>query len=413
MLNFDINLLRSVYVYIIKVTTDYVYVTTTRSGEPYRKNSSPQDTYKGYNVSKIKIHRSISSAYSSFYPSREFAEPRLASFNMYGDTIVSIEAQMFNRRVNGYQLSSNWQSFFSQTIKLLETELANEAEVWINGTEIFWMIETTIIAHDGEHLNSPHDWKAPKKESDPFTRKGFNELFLNADKNLSIREVKFVKLSGMGLSVLSALNNQKEIEAINNDDEEALKSIINDSFLRVSSGNVLTFYPNAGYDTLDSIAVFSPVLQQKKLGSSKIAVMSSDEEKKVYNLASKTNQAYGNIDFAIKAANTIGKLYGYEHTDDLNIQDIILDTGEVNLLNIDEVSRKKTPIKMDALTCLAFLFRFIYKEKNMTNMLELSKMFKFCINKGIVYTSDIDYTFVQGVDSIPLSPLSKSHKKAS
>jgi hypothetical protein len=394
-LTFSIEKLRSVYVYILKITTDYVYVTTTRSGAPYRVNTSIQDVHNEMKVSKVRIHRSVSSAYSKFYATREFAQPRLASLNFYGDDVVSIEIQVVNKWVGGYQDADNWQSFFSRVVPRLEAELHNVDEAWINGTEIFWLRsdqedsnEEAIVAKDKDGA-----WV---KSDGRLIRKFSSEYMIDKDGFMSVRAVNFVRLGSMGLSILAALNSRKETEA-NNGISDDLDEIVNRATLKLEEGKVLTYYPNGNDLNLERIAVFSPVLQARKLNDTYKASTKEDytpdEEKKVYNLTSVENPAYANIDFAIKAARTIGKLYGYEVIDDLDIPRIIQQTGQVNLMNIDDNSRKTTPIHMSAMSCLAYVFKFIYNEKELNKMRDLSTMFRFCINKGLVFKSDIDCDF--------------------
>jgi hypothetical protein len=399
MLKFNIENLRSVYVYILKVTTDYVYVTTTRTGAPYRLNSSVQDTHNGYNISKIRIHRSVSTAYSTFYATREFAKPRLASLNFYDDDVVSIEIQMVNKWVGGYQNSDNWQSFFSSVVSRLETKLKDIDQAWINGTEIFWLKPEI---EDDEQVNKDKVLATDNNGSwvsnnGRLTRRFSTEFMLDVDGFLSIRAVNFVRLGSMGLSILAALNNKKEIEASNGIGDATLNEIVNRANLKVEDGKVLTYYPHGSDLTQERIAVFSPVLQQKKLNDSFKSASKEDytpdEEQKVYHLTSNQNPAHANIDFAIKAARTVGKLYGYEETDDLDIQRIIEQTGQVNLMNIDENSRRTMPIHMTAMSCLAYVFRFIHRETDLNKMRDLSTMFRFCINKGLVYESDINSNF--------------------
>lgn len=413
MLNFKIEQLRSIYVYILKVTTDYVYVTTTRTGAPYRVNSSVQDTHNGLQVSKIKIHRSVSHAYSKFYATREFSKPRLASLNYYGDDIVSIEIQVVNKWVGGYQDADNWQSFFSRVVPRLATELKDIDQTWINGTEIFWLKpedEEKETKNDNT-ISKDHDgsWV---QNSGKLVRRFSSEFMLDVDGHLSVRAVRFVRLGSMGLSILAALNSRKEIEATNGVADTTLDEIVNRATLKVEDGKVLTYYPNGNNQDLERIAVFSPVLQQRKLNDSFKSVSKDDytpdEEKKVYNLTSIDNPAYANIDFAIKAARTIGKLYGYEVIDDLDIPRIIEQTGQVNLMNIDDDSRRTTPIHMSAMSCLAYVFRFIHQETELNKMRDLSNMFRFCINKGLVYQSDIDSDFKEDA---PTQEIPQGHFK--
>ena len=415
MLDFDIKKLRSVYVYILKITTDYVYVTTTRSGLQYKPASSTQMDFKGHSVSKIRINRSVSHAYSALFITREFSRPWLASLNYYGDEIVSIEIQLVNRHTDtGYQDASNWQSSFSKVVPMLYEKIKNEKFVYVNGTEIFWpndeKSDDADIIHESNngtfsvkngrlHFSSPHEMALDDK--------GF----------FTIRSVFFVSLGSMGQSLLvNKFRIKEEIRVRQEVDaglasKEDIASLDAKAQLSLQSGKVLSYYPNALHPNEERIHIYSPVLQSASFNSahsSKKTEKAASEEQKVYFLASTTNRAYANVDFAIKAAQTIGRLYGYDHTDDLNLQDIIQKTGEVSLLNIDENSRKNMPIEMDAMTAIAYLFRFIYKEKDLKNLRELSNMFRYCINRGLVYEKHITGDFLEGVSSVPLSSASSS-----
>ncbi|WP_137297233.1 hypothetical protein [Psychromonas sp. SP041] len=401
MLKFDISQMRSVYVYILKVTTDYVYVTTTRSGAPYKANSSLQGEHNGRNVSKIKIHRSVSHNYSAIYLTREFSTPWLTSLNYYGDEVISIEIQRVNRfAANGFQDPNNWQSSFSKAIILLADEIKNEKSVYVNGTEIFWPEKVKEDIDDSE-LNMHNS-----QNRFHFTSR--TETSLDKDGYFTIRNVNFIKLATMGVGLSSASVAKEEVK-IRQSIETGLDAPItirHSVRLGTRKGKVLTYYPNALSPTEEQIHVFSPVLQSKALNAVNAKTKKKDEESLVYFLASSRNKAYANVNFAIKAAQTIGRLYGYEHTDDLDIQGIIEETGEVNLMNIDEASRKILPIKMDAMTSIAYLFRFIYKEQKLRNLRDLSTMFRFCINSGLVYEKDISTDFIGNVSEIPLVKLS-------
>jgi hypothetical protein len=378
MIKFDIEKLRSVYVNIVKITGDYVYVSSARSGLPYRPTTSAQEVYRGLTVSKIKINRGVSTSFNKIYACSEFPSPRLASLNMYDDDVVSIEIQNTSAWAGGFQNSENWQSFFSRVIPRLQETLEKQNEVWINGKEIFWLLS---------------------KDDD---RDGYR---LDLNGYLHLREVNYVRLSSMGFSTLVAVNSHKELLAKTTGAEIALST--ERAVLKVHAGRVMSYRPNAMFPELEFIEAYSPVLSADdpaKVSSRKQRHGLASEERRAYNLINPNNPAYANIDFALRAAHTIGKLYGHEHVDALDIPRIIEQTGCVFLTDIDELSRRKVPVHMTAMYCLALIFGYIYTEKNMNNMRELSYMFRFCIKYGLVYENEINNDFLPNAPSheIPL-----------
>lgn len=378
MIKFNVNELRSVYVFIVKVTCDYVYVSSARSGLPYRPTTTPQEVYRGTPVSKVKISRSVSTAYNKIYACKEFPAPRLASLNMYGDEVVSIEVQNTSAWAGGFQNSDNWQSFFSRVIPRFVEILENIDNVWINGREIFWL--------------------TPEKE-------GGGSYRLDVNGYLRLREVNYVRLSSMGHSYSTASNSHRELLAKSTGCEIALST--EKAVLKVQAGRVMSYHPNALLPNEENIEVYSPVLaadDPTKVASRKSRAGLAIEERRAFTITSESNPAYANIEFALRAAHTIGKLYGYEHVDSLDIPRIINQTGCVFLTDIDEVSRRKSPVHMTALYCLALIFGYIYTETSISNMRELSYLFNFCVKYGLVYSSEIANDFLPDAPSheIPL-----------
>lgn len=374
MLNFDINKLRSVYVYLVKITSDYLYVTTHRNGEPYLSSSVDQVAYREHKVTKIKIHRSVSHGFFKYNVMKEFSTPRLASLNYYGSDIVGVEIQMYNLRLGAFQAPENWQSNFSKVISNLEEKIKDVTNIWINGQEIFWPVNNEQ-AHDSFKITT--------------------------DGTFAIQVVNYVKLSKMGLDILQKTKTAKEISAVNTDKEEEMQETVSRAYLPLSMGSVLAYSPNAAHPDEEQIVVYSPVLTAECNASPS---QKQSELRLVYSIASEHNPAYPSIEFAIRAAKTIGKLYGYGETDFLNIPSIIEKTGMVNLQRIDKKCRLTTPMNMRATTSISWIMGFIYRETNINSQRELSKMFKFIINKGLVHKSSIKSFLKKGLseNDIPL-----------
>jgi hypothetical protein len=382
MIQFNSAKLRAVYVYIVKVTSDYVYVSGHRNGDVFSQSSAIIN-YHGRDVSKIKIHRSVSHGFFKNNVMKEFSSPRLATLNYYGGDIISIEIQMFNMRLKRFQDADKWQSNFSKVLMKLEKRMNEVEEAWINGSEVFWL-----------NKEDKHD-----------------VFDLSVDGSLKLRKVKYIKLSKMGLNNKQLLNTKSEITAVNEEQPELLLDLENQAELYIGDGKVLAYYPNAAFPDEQQIVVYSPVLSSLSSTDKRAkkpennSLTEKDEEKKVYLINSESNPCYPNIEFALKAAKTIGKLYGFAETYFLNIPSIIIKTGEVNFYNIEQESRMNTPIDMSAITCIGWLFGFIYREENLNKMRELSSMFKFVINKGLVFKNDIMNDFKEDAPSgeIPLN----------
>jgi len=147
MVPFNIENMRSWYVYIVRVTPTYVYVTSARNGEAYTPKGSVQDTYKGRTVSKIRIHGSVHKDFMGAYLSTHFDTPRLAALNMYERTVLSVELQPYSLRQDGFTSAENWQSGFSRNIQQIAQKLegSNVTEAFINGAQIIWLDQADLM----------------------------------------------------------------------------------------------------------------------------------------------------------------------------------------------------------------------------------------------------------------------------
>lgn len=379
MIKFDINLMRSAYVYITKITSDYVYVVSHRTGEPYKVAHAVPAKHHNREVFKIKINRGVSKSFFKNNAMKEFSNPRLASLNYYGGDIVSIEIQMYSFYLKGFQDPMRWQSNFSKVLRELENKIESIDIAYINGQEIFWL----------------------EDKDDKF-----NTFSITTDGCFKLHKVSYVSLSKMGLSREHLINTKKEIESENLDEE--IEKTRNSAMLNISSGKVMAYYPNNEFPELESICVYSPVLKTSNIGMGK--KKKTDEDIKIFSLTNKDNPCFVNIQFVLKAAKTIGNLYGHDAVDFLDIPKIIADTGEINFYSIDKESRKNTPVDISATDSLAWLMSFIYGENCLNNQRELSNMFSYIINYGLVFKNNIIVSTLDGVEEIPYLDVSSSLK---
>ena len=365
MLNFDSAKLRSVYVYIVKVTGDYVYVTSHRNGEPYTPKGSNPVKWEGETISRVPIHPTVYAGYKAYCTITRFSEPRLAALNYYGDVVVSLEAQQYSAALKGFQKADYWQSYFSRSVKVLTEKLADKT-AYINGIDIYWF---------ENKRNTPLD-----QNDDAF----------------SLANCQVVKISSLGRPSRSKEAVDAELEAQNTGNTEALDKLDDKFFVSVNEGMILEYRP------MEGISVHSPVLASIPGLFGDHATETDDKDGKrilraLYNMnGSSPTQA--NLRFLTKASNVIGEMYGQEATDFLNVPHVVMATGHTCLVNIPSDEQDITPIGRSAVEALSWIFRYIYAEKDLSNLRDLMRMMKFCLLKGLMPLNEAS-PFLPGADA--------------
>lgn len=148
MLELDLTRMRSRYVYILKVTADYVYVAYLRSGnrlgDDYRTKS-----FRDHTVSLVPIPEHVAREFKQHNPTSDFFEPRLAAINYYQDDVVSIEIQRKNPFTGEFQSPERWRSTFAHaTGELAKYKKDNRiSALYSNGRQI-------ILAPEGQETRS-------------------------------------------------------------------------------------------------------------------------------------------------------------------------------------------------------------------------------------------------------------------
>jgi len=160
----------------------------------------------------------------------------------------------------------------------------------------------------------------------------------------------------------------------------------------ILEAKMLAYVPNPQAPKDEQIIAYSPVLESKMVLSRGRMVNVNQEERMAYMLGSSTNPCYVNIDFIVNTAKTIGKLYGNEAMDFLNIPKVLEETGVVNFYNLSAQSRKYTPISRSPIDCIAWILGYIYRETDLKKLTELSKAFRQTMVGGFVRHSDINVT---------------------
>lgn len=371
MINFDADKLRSVYVYIVKLTTGYVYVTSHRNGQPYVPKGTKQIEYNDHIVTRIPIDQTVYSLYRRYSVSTEFSRPRLAALNFYDDTIVSLEVQQYSRRLGGFQNPDAWKSYFAKAISDLRDKTQN-VEAFIDGVDIFW----------------------------PTPQEG--ESTLDQDGCFSLVACQAVNVGNLGRPLTSKVTEKLEnqIESSEGeDDASALTRMMDNMYhLRVRKGVLLRYRPECGLEghTGDYTTVYSSVLAEipalstmgKSVGEKKKDADNKKMIRALYEMCHDTQPSQANLNFLITSAETVGKLYGMEEARFLNVPRVMKATRQMCLVHIAESKRGMTAIGISAQEALAWLFRFIYMEDQLRNLRQLTKCMKKCLQHGLMPQSE-------------------------
>lgn len=384
MINFEFGQLRSDYVFITKITRDYVYVVCDRNLAPYGVGETA--THFGHEVRKVSIHGGVYARFIKYNTLREFSTPRLATLNYYGTDIISMELQEYNYIDRSFDDAQTWVSKFDQAIPLIEKRIKYYVEkgfdVFMNGETIFWTKKHTMATAESADNDSTY-------------------VNLNPEGSLRLYYARAIKLFRIGIPQTKSLdriremNNHRNGEAQQQNLEENDSAVIGGGNVNVPilNGKMIAFVPNPQAPKEQQVLAFSPILESKQVRSASGGMRTvNHEERAAYSIGSKSNPTYVNVDFALNSAKIIGKHYGNEAMDFLDIPSILKNTGVVNLKRLSPNSRKNMPINRTALDCIAWLLGYIYREKSLSVLQDLNKAFRFTMTSGFIRESDIDVT---------------------
>lgn len=368
MLEFNPEKLRSVYVYIVKVTMDYVYVVSHRNGEVFAPKGSKEVTWEGETIYRVPIHPTVFSGYKRYCTMTQFSKPRLAALNYYGDTVVSLEAQMYSKALQGFQKADNWQSYFSRSAQAL-ARLVEGQSAYINGLDIYWFTDDT------------------------------RRTALDDEGAFSLTNCQAVKIISLGRPSKAKEAMSAEIKATNSGNTEDLKQIDDKFMVRPNEGIILEYRPPiSGYD---DVSVHSPVLASTGglMGESASNDDDMDGKAMIRALYTMTgpSPSQANLRLLLKAADVIGETYGTEHNDFLNIPQVVMATGHTSLYAIHKDAQATTPIGRSAVETLAWMMGYIYREKNLYNLRELMRMMRYSLVHGLMPLNDPS-PFIPGAD---------------
>lgn len=376
MIPFDTSKITYAYVYISKITKFNIEVTMDDNGLPYLPEGIDYKVRSGKTV--IPIHRRVFKLYEkNNFIFEYFGKGRRSCVVFYDGYVLNIDSYKPSHNViktaNGSKMvtsganETEWESLnigaLNKIMELVKIDEDNQKsrEIYIDGETIFF---TSLDSKD------------------------YNAQNLTQDGSFRIVPVRYVRLNKMAVKI----NNQLLIDYIdhkeNKGDKEAGKGTFaktgevdnpsedkkaeqekkKDSVIVLQEGYSLAYTPN-GTD----ITVYSPVFQKEMLGVIKRFFGGTHTDKSGNTIHS---NVYFNLNFALRAGSIIGKHYGHDETDYIDFPSIILDTGYINLKSeISIKSKKEYPLNKDPKEVFAYMFRFLYKEKDLNIYRDLVSMF--------------------------------------
>jgi len=399
LIKYDPKLFYCEYVRIKKITSNYIYVTTRADGSVYKSDKSIKDVYKKRDIAKIRIHENVSRQYFKNYSMKEFKDVgQFACIAFYEDIVIAVEVQSLIHSVKENQA---WVATIDRIMGNIYSVIPKNQDVFINGKEIFW------IKKDDENEEIIKD-----------------SLNLSKDKCFSLKEVKYLELSKIGVTVsqkekteivdgtvdkatdsfstevIRTIGSKRALKSenianlnfeINYIDRSADKEAAI-AFLKTSY--VLAYNP---YGELTDFQCYSPILSF----DNDVISTGKDKERKIidalYSLKDsdvvKDNPSYLNLNFALNAGKVIGEKYGFEETEILKIPSIIKDTGVVSFQKRLQSSCINYPLKLMPFDGLAWLFRFVNMEQDLNEQRDLSNLFSKVLKQGFVSQNKVEIKF--------------------
>ncbi len=392
MIRFDPSLFRCDYVRLKKITSSYLYVSTTKDGKPYVTDVSVKGTYKHREVSKVKIHENVSRQYFKNNSMKEFQDlGKFACIAYYGDIVVAVEVQNLAQTIDK---NKEWVAVIEKVMDNINSIIPAQKDVFINGKDIYWFDDVT--RNQGNHLNVSEDG-AFKLQYVKYLSLSKIGVEINADKTIESvdesakKDIRVIKTIGSKRNI-----SPDSIAHLRFDENYAVQGEANVQAVALLNESVLISYsPNRGQP--NEVECFSPVLAfDNHLEKKK----NDDEFNKILNniagFSSLKDPIHLNLNFVLYAGKVIGEKYGFRETEILNTPEIIKDTKMVSLEKIYPSSRTSYPINLPVFDGLAWLFRFIHKEKDLNNMRDLSNLFNKIFKDGFIQQSKVMSSFRDG-----------------
>ncbi len=436
------------YVRIKKITGTFIFISSRADGRVYNGDNVTKEVYKKRDVSKLRIDQSVSRQYFKNNTMREFRDVgAFACIAFYDGVVIAVETQS--------QISSNknnqvWIATIDRVVGNIEAIIPSNRDVYIDGKEIFWLDEfNSNISQDGltDALKDGQD--KTKEDNYGEIKDKYPEIFISKDQSFSLKRVKYLSLSKVGITVdqddankitgndkpnsdnaeatassseivrtigLKRNFSQKQVSELdfgisyinkNKNQEQAAIAFIKSSY--VLSYNPYGNNGNKEYECYSSVLSIDDGSKKK---DSKKEVSLLETLHSLYDPErDKHNPSFLNLNFTLHAGKVIGERFGYEETDLLNIHDIIADTGVISFLKINEASRGNYPIELSPFDGLAWLFKFVYKETKLDGMREINQLFTRIFNTGLVSKQKVESKFKEGMSESDIKMLRYIPKK--
>lgn len=393
MIKCDPSLFRYDYVRLKKITSGFLFITSDSLGNVYKLGE--KSIYKKREIKKLKIHSNVYSQYLKNNTMREFSDlGTFACIAFYDDVVVALEIKKNKTNIDE---SKSWVSTIEKVMNNIHKIIPSDKNVYINGKEIFWVNDEENDKIDSEKNIDNEGFFTIKKvkylslnkigaeiASNQSNKKDNDEEYKEAKisdiEQDSFEVIKTIGIKNITSEMVETLDFDVNYASYDNNDKMVV-AIVKDSF-------VLSYNPNFGTN-LPPIKVYSPVFSILENEMNNIL-------KTLYQIIDSSNPLYLNLNFVEKSGKLIGEKYGYEETEILNVPKIILDTKVISFCNITNESKQNYGVEIPPFVGLAWLFKFINKEKNLNELRDLCNLFNYVLNKGFVARNNIVINFKEG-----------------
>ena len=388
MINFDINKLRYEYVYVKKISQFSIVVKSDINNQLFEPSY-----FKDYKVNKnretvLNIHKSVYDLYKKSKTITSFAgKGKKACIFFYDNSILNIDVYS----PYTYAINFEGNNKIAQQIELTEKEwVSSNVKAFTKIKEKFdekikeGEIKPENIFIDGKNIFCVTD---DVTHSHTFKVKDFN-----------IRRVLYFNLAKVAFSSLNRIPVKKENSKDKIDEKDGEKIEDENITLILKEGFVVAYSP---FDD-KSKCVYSSVITNEYSKTQNglfmgipFNIFTLDHlDDKYNNSIDKIGRYYMNLMFLLKAGNVIGKHYGHKETDFLDIPSVIKETGIINLnSDISRESKLNYAIKINPFDAMAYIFRYMHKEKNLNVYRDLESLFRYSFSTGLVSIRKIGNIF--------------------
>lgn len=368
MIKFDPAKVTFEYVYIRKIFKNFVEVICDNNGNKYESENVSFKRLKDGSV-QIPIHYKVYALYLKRNSLLHFDEKvgKKACILFYDGKVLTIDVYRKSYFEKNIETQEKWTSANEGVVSIITDMLKVNDTAYIDGESIFFLDKLKPIIR----LKTNIFWYQP---------------------------VRYIELSKMGIKKVNS-----ELLSKIEDKEEKEKN----SYIILKDGYTLAFKPNIiGTNISEEIIVYSPVFGNEITKSKQKSKRAEDLNKpssqssffsQINKIEDTTNPNIMNLDFVLKAAKVIGNHYSFEDTDFLDIPKIILETGILNLkYDISRESRSKYPVAIKPFEGLAYIYRYLYMEKDLNVYRDLVALFNFTIKYGFVSKKETTELFIDG-----------------